>query len=456
MFMKRNPLDKSKCVVERRPIDGQDDFVKVLPITAKNASNVPLIPFVTGERISIICSTDDEDSSADEDDGLIRSRPIIMPFGMRPPMRFNSLGGLPNLNSMSVIGPIPLMMNPGQMMPSRSIRPQLPLNLTPPPFNMLEQRNFNIPPPPQMRGSPFQNFPAGQPFRLPEPFNRQLGPMSRPNPFPPQFQPFQPFQHRPFPDIPNNMAEKRFNIPSEVVSDNSQEKSHVPEHRMNAEPELPSTPRTPIFRERQPNPMIPELPEGLLSLLEDLPDILGAPEQEHQPTERLSTPPGQPNMPVFRIPKLLLNSPRRDVVPSEIPNGPVQLPARPVTLPFLQVPPFPAALAKERSAPIPVNIPSVNIPVNPANSQTAPDRRQGRASFFERLMDSILSTGKGAPLKIEKSSSDSMPIETRALPPIRTGGRGLRMPEDGIIVARPIEVEPAAPEDRRARSHCKF
>lgn len=326
----------------------------------------------------------------------------------------------------------------------------------------MEQRNFNLPQMPP-RSPMFQGFPSGQPFRLPEPFNRQqFGPgMSRPNLFPTQFQPF---QQRPFPDMihnnNNNMAgEKRFNIPSEVVSDNSQEKSHVPDHRIHAEPELPSTLRTPIFRERQP---IPDFPEGLLSLLEDLPDILAAPEQNHQPTERLSTPPGQPNMPVFRIPKLLLNNntpPRRDnVAQSDIPSGPVQLPARPVTLPFLQVPPFPAALARERSAPIPVNIPSsLNIPVNPPQTpQTAPDRRQGRTSFFERLMDSILSTGKGTPSKIEKSS-DSMPVEAIVIPPVRTGGRGLRMPEDGIIVARPIEsdLEPAAPEDRRARSHCK-
>lgn len=490
--MKRNPLDKSKCVVERRPIDGDDDIVKVLPITAKNASAVPVLPFIAGERISIICSEDEDDLNLDEDDGLIRSRPILMPFGMRPPMRmqpFNPMGGLP-LSSMSVIGPIPLMMNAGQMMnagnmmnhgpmmPSRSMSPPLPLNLTPPPFNLnnallMEQRSFNAPPPSTPMRSPFQSFPAGQPFRFPENFNRQmrplgpLTPIQRPVPFPNQFQPFQQPQ-RLFSGP--TIAENRFNLPSETIPDNSQEKSHVPEHRMNSETELPiTTPssRTPIFRERQPmNPFLPEFPEGLLSLLDDLPGLLGT--EKIQPTERLSIQPGQQNMPVFRLPKFLLSTPRPlEVSTTEIPTGPVQLPARPVTLPFLQVPPFPAALAKERSAPIPVNIPFPSVrnqAVNPPTSPAAPERRQGRASFFERLMDSILSTGNNkGPTKMEKSSSDSMPLETRALPPIRTGGRGLRMPEDGalsdgIIVARPIAVEgeAIAPEqDRRARSHCK-
>jgi hypothetical protein len=97
----------------------------------------------------------------------------------------------------------------------------------------------------------------------------------------------------------------------------------------------------------------------------------------------------------------------------------------------------------------------------------APDRRQGRASFFERLMDSILSpvSNRHPSSKNEKSSSVES-ADTRAAQPVRTGGRGLRtMPESGpvvdrgIIVARPIapEEEASAPEqDRRARAHCKL
>lgn len=487
MFLKRNPLDKSKCVVERRPLDGAEDYVKVLPITAKNATAVPLMPIISGERISIICSSDEDsitELNEEDDSGLIHSRPIFMPFDMHPPISinpFNMMGGMP-MNSMSAIGPIPLMMNPNQMMPPRSMRPTLSLNLTPP-FDLnnalLEQRLLNPlnvpppPPPPQMR-SPFQAFPAGRPFRFPEANLRQMrpfGPVSTPPP--PQFQPFQQFQQRPFDG--HAMAEKRFNLPSDLIPDNSQEKSHVPEHRgMNSDPIRPPlvTARpVPLFRERQRAPDFQGLPESLLSLVEDLPGILGA--EEPQPVQRLSIRPEQPNLPVFRVPKFLLDTPRPKVAEgvssTEMPSGPVQLPNRPVTLPFLQVPPLPAALVgKERSAPIPVNIPFLNVrnAAPPVPSQmAAPDRRQGRASFFERLMDSILSpVNNRHPPKNEKSpSGESVPADTRATQPVRTGGRGLRtMPENGpaldggIIVARPVtpEDESIAPEqDRRARAH---
>ena len=73
MFMARNPLDKSKCFVERKPIEG--DMIRTLPITAKNASSIPLFPVVSGERISIICSSSDEDDSdMDSDSGIIPAR----------------------------------------------------------------------------------------------------------------------------------------------------------------------------------------------------------------------------------------------------------------------------------------------------------------------------------------------------------------------------------------------
>lgn len=487
MFLKRNPLDKSKCVVERRPFDSTDDLVKVLPITAKNASAVPLMPIISGERISIICSSDDEDSSSivdldeEDDSGLIHSRPILMPFDMsRPQIRihpFNMMGGMP-MNS--AIGPIPFpMMN--RMIPPRSMRPQLPFNLNPSSFDfnnaLLEQRLLNPlnvppPPPPQMR-SPFQAFPAGQPFRFPESNLRQMRPVSPPPP------PFQSFHQRPLDS--HAMAEKRFNLPSGLVPDNSQEKSHVPEHRgMDTttgpfRPSLVTARPVPLFRERQPSPDFPSFPEGLLSLLEELPGIL-ANEEQQQPAQRLSIQPGQPDLPVFRVPKFLLSTagPKEVEANAEKRNGPIPLPARPVTLPFLQVPPLPAALvAKERSAPIPVNIPFLNVrnaaPSAPSPTGPAPDRRQSRSSFFERLMDSILSpVNNRNPSKNEKSSSvDSVPpVDIRAAQPVRTGGRGLRtMPENGpildrgIVVARPIvpEDEAIAPEqDRRARAHCNF
>lgn len=485
MFLKRNPLDKSKCVVERRPLEGAENYVKILPITAKNATAVPLMPIISGERISIICSSDEEsitELDEEDDSGLIHSRPIFMPFDMRPPMRihpFNMMGGMP-MNSMSAIGPIPLMMNPNQMMPPRSMRPPLSLNLNPP-FDLnnalLEQRlsnPLNVPPPPQMR-SPFQAFQAGRPFRFPEANLRQMrpfGPLSPPPP-PPQFQPF---HQRPFDS--HAMAEQRFNLPSDLIPDNSQEKSHVPEHRgMSSDPIRPPlvTGRpTPLFREHQRRPDFQGLPESLLSLLEDLPGILGA--EEAQPVQRLSNQQEQPNMPVFRIPKFLLNTPRPNPVegPSstEMPSGPVQLPGRPVTLPFLQVPPLPAALVgKSRSAPIPVTIPFLNVrnAAPPVPSQMAAlDRRQGRSSFFERLMDSILSPAGNnrQPSRNEKSSSvDTVSADTRAAQPVRTGGRGLRtMPhngplmDSGLIVARPVVPgdDSIAPEhDRRARAHCK-
>ena len=443
--------------MERRPIDGADDFIKVLPITAKNATAVPLMPVVSGERISIICSSDDAEQDLDED--LIQSRPIS-PFGMRPPMRINPFGSMGPINSMSVIGPIPFMMNAGNMMHnpmvlSRTMSPPLPLGLTPPPFDLnnallLEQRAFNVPPPPMMR-SPFQPFSAGRPPLFSGNQMRPLGP----NPFSQQFQSFPP--PRPF-EMP---TEKRFNFPSDLP-DNSQEKSHVPEHRMNSDPEIliTSTQRTPIFRERQPSPILPDFPD-LLGLLEDLPDILG---EEPKPDERLSVQPGQPELPTFRIPKFLLNAPAPNVQ-----AGPVQQPTSPVTLPFLQVPPFPAALAgKERSAPTPVNIPFLNVrsAVTPPTAVTpppAPERRQSR-SFLERLMDSIFLSGNNRQSKSMKPATDAMPIRPDQ-PAIRTGGRGLRLPDeripDGIIVARPIESEvddAIAPEqDSRAKSHhCKF
>lgn len=482
MFLKRNPLDKSKCVVERKPFDSTDDFVKILPITSKNASAVPLMPIISGERISIICSSDDDENMSDmdeeDDSGLIHSRPIMMPFDLsRPQMRihpFGMMGGMP-MNSPN--GPMPFpMMNHMMQPPPRSMRPQLPLNLTPPSFDfnnaLLEQRllnPFNVPPPPSPMRSPFQSFPAGRPFRFPEVNLRQMHPISPP---PPQFQPF---HQRPLDS--HAMAEKRFNLPSDLVPDNSQEKSHVPEHRgMDTagpvRPSLVTVRPIPLFREREPSPDFPSFPEGLLSLLEELPGILGA--EEPQPVQRLSIQPGQPDLPVFRVPKFLLSTPGPKEVEAstEKRNGPAQLPARPVTLPFLQVPPLPAALvAKERSAPIPVNIPFLNVrnsaPSAPNPMIPAPDRRQGRASFFERLMDTILSpvSNRQPSSKNEKSSSVES-ADIRAAQPVRTGGRGLRtMPESGpvvdrgIIVARPIapEEEAIAPEqDRRARAHCKL
>ena len=481
MFLKRNPLDKSNCVVERRPIDGSDDFVKVLPITPKNASDVPLMPIVSGERISIICSSDDDITDTEDDSNLIPSRPIILPFGLgRSPMKISPFD-LP-FDTMSVIGPIPLMMNPGRimnhgpMMMPKAMRPQLPLNLTPPPVDLtnsfLEQRAFNMPPP-HMR-SPFQAFPAARPFRMPEPISRQIRPFGPVMP-----SPFQSFPQRPF-GLPILSSEKRINLPTDLEPENSQEKSHVPEHR-NIDSVLPITPSTPSFQlneQHQQFPLLPPIPEGLLGLLEDLPDIIAAEEEEEKSADGPSKRPEHQNVPVFRMPKMMLSPPTGPRIASaEAPSGPVPLPAHPVTLPFLQVPPFPAALAKERSAPTPVNIPFLNVRnvVSTPNSPNAkPEQRQGRPSFFERLMDSILSVGNNnknnnnsnnRASKDLKVSTDSMPVETRAtVEPVRTGGRGLRMPEDGhltegLVVARPIDShdEITAPEqDRRGRSHCKL
>lgn len=82
MFMKRNPLDKSKCVMERRPFGavapGHDSttesLVRTLPITAQNASSIPIFPVISGERISIICSDDGDDDDEGDDSGIIPAK----------------------------------------------------------------------------------------------------------------------------------------------------------------------------------------------------------------------------------------------------------------------------------------------------------------------------------------------------------------------------------------------
>ena len=68
MFLKRIPSDKSKCVVERRPIGSDssaEDLIKVMPFDAKNAADS--LPIVAGESVSIICSSDDDEESDDEE-----------------------------------------------------------------------------------------------------------------------------------------------------------------------------------------------------------------------------------------------------------------------------------------------------------------------------------------------------------------------------------------------------
>lgn len=475
MFLKRNPLDKSKCVVERKPLGGADDLIKVLPITAKNASALPLMPFVTGERVSIICSSDDDETSIEDDSGLIQSRPIA-PFGMRPPpMMSHSMGhiGMPVNPVMSVMGPFPFAMNQSPVLPFlRNLRPMTP------PFHlqqqqlqqqqlhqqqlhqqqlhqqqlinsiMAEQRNFNIPPPP-MR-NPFANLAAPRPLpHLPELTpNRPLFPMPQP---PQSFQPPRPLFSAPI--------DRRVPFPM-PMPENSQEKSHVPEQRVTiapldqnplVPPPAPTTQRPAVRMPERPRPIIPGLPVGLLTLLRDLPH---AGPTDQPPHQRLSIQPGQQSAPLFRIPKPLVNHPE----PSEAPQDtPAQQPARPVTLPFLQVPP------SAKDAPIPVSVPFLRIrPISarPNEEPSRSDRRLGSPSaFFERLIDTLLSNGPSRQAKSMKMP-DSVPMEARNSAPIRSGSRGLRMPADGpvpdeLVVARPVDsAEDEAPrQDRRGRSH---
>lgn len=84
MFMARNPLDKSKCVVQRTPFGASADHetTTTLPITSENASSIPIFPIISGERISIICSGDGDDATEedDEDDsGIISARYLKKP-----------------------------------------------------------------------------------------------------------------------------------------------------------------------------------------------------------------------------------------------------------------------------------------------------------------------------------------------------------------------------------------
>lgn len=404
-----------------------------------------------------------------------------VPFGMRPPTRFP-------IDSM-MMGPFPLMMNNnngGMLPPLRNLLRPMSFGMQPPPMNnnnqllnaavnndLFEQRNSNFPLLPLVR-SP---FPQGErPQFRPFPGN--------------SFNPQQPFMSRPIIQavpqfrIPlssstpqaapiTSTTEKQFILPD--LLDNSQEKSHVPEHRMNSPPEtMVPPPRNPIFRmpERQSNPILPPFPEGLLGLLEDLPDIFPAEDDDDEDSssehsEELEQP-KRISVPIFHVSsKPLLTIPPAPEASNKVGGAPdntnlkpaVPFGVRPVTLPFLQVPPRSDA-ARQRALPMPINIPFMNL----RNVQQPPpkpdgERRQDPPSFFERLIDSLLSVGN-------ENNNNNKPVQTiESKPlttPIRGGSRAMRLDEPSVILARPLEVgqepisPPAAINDRPSDSHCKF
>lgn len=194
----------------------------------------------------------------------------------------------------------------------------------------------------------------------------------------------------------------------------------------------------------------PDLPETLLRFLEDLPEL-------DNPIQPISQPPKQQQqqLPVFRLAAkpIGLSAPPQPETSSQRAQP---LPARPVNmLPFFRIRPAPPSADEKTEVP----------------------------SFFERLLDSLLSVGEPEGMsgnnnnnnrKVDdKIHHDSMPMESRITPvPIRTGSRAMRMPLDvaspssGILQAQPIEgaeedgqpivITPAVGEDRVARSHRKF
>jgi len=457
MFLKRIPSDKSKCVVERRPIGSDssaEDLIKVMPFDSKNMGES--LPIVAGESVSIICSSDDDEESDDEEAILPPShRPMLIPFGMRPPQSRFPVDQM-------MMGPFPLMMNNNgggmSLPPLRNLMRPNPFGMQPPPMNnintndLFEQRNSNFPLLPLVR-SPFPQ--ADRPQFRPFPGNAFPQQPSRPIiQAVPQFR--VPLSTSTPPA--STTTEKQIIVPD--LLDNSQEKSHVPEHRMNSPPETFVPHRNPIFRmpERQSNPILPPFPEGLLSLLEDLPDIFPAEDDEDNSSEHSeeNEQPHRISVPIFHVSsKPLLTIPPTNQEASSKVGSPdnnkpaVPFGARPVTLPFLQVPPRSDA-ARQRALPMPMNIPFMNLGSIQPPPKPDGERRQEHPSFFERLIDSLLSVGN--------DNNKPAPAPVKPQPAIRAGSRAMRLDEPSVILARPLEVgqEPISPpaiKDRPSDSH---
>lgn len=366
----------------------------------------------------------------------------------------------------------------------------IPLRL---PFANIPVRTMGIPFPQAQQPMPFRipesraNFPSGPEMpphfvQLNSPFNvaeqnllnqRRFGPVDHPNlqrmmvpSSPPQFSIPQRSIHAPLFSFP----ERKFNPAQSIHSSESEESDESEEDSdVRSGPIHLPLPKVPLFR-------VP------------------------RPVASTAVPPTNTNT-TSKIPSAVLTPPAEsDDVPRPLAVQSPPVPARPVTLPFLQVSnrqarvlPLPAGPG-ERSAPAPVRLPFLNVLHPPPAEATTPaatakkdERPLNPVTLFERLMGSLLAGTRPEqrlvvvtpPAEARRSSAENgadprpnIPNIARLMSPsIRSAvpegsptplvARGLRLPLDAPdfqngrspIVAKPFDGFSA--QQNQGRSHCK-